>query len=80
MKKMNTTPAFQQVFSTVLFLTLLSGGVSCWMASHPDLSPQQNRIFENAMTTWQIGVGAIVGLLGGKATDLLRVDGEDSDE
>lgn len=74
MNKMNITPAFQQVFFTVLFLTLLSGGVSCWMASQSNPSPQQNRIFENAMTTWQIGVGAIVGLLGGKATDLLHVD------
>lgn len=72
--KFNMTPAFQQVFSTVLFLTLLSGGVSCWIAAQSTLSPQQNRIFENAMTTWQIGVGAIVGLLGGKATDLLHSD------
>lgn len=26
------------------------------------------------MTTWQIGVGAIMDLLGGKAADLLQVD------
>jgi hypothetical protein len=69
-------PAFQQVFFTVLSITILSGGVACWMASQSKLSPEQNRIFENAMTTWQIGVGAIVGLLGGKATDLLRSEGE----
>lgn len=80
MTKMNVTPAFQQVFFTVLFLTLLSGGVSCWTAAQPNPSPQQNRIFENAMTTWQIGVGAIVGLLGGKAADLLQSDDDDADE
>jgi hypothetical protein len=74
MNKLNMTRTFQEVLFTVLFLTLLSGGVSCWVAYQPSLSPQQNRIFENAMTTWQIGVGAIVGLLGGKATDLLQGD------
>ena len=76
---MKNMPAFQQVFFTVLFLTLLSGGASCWMASQSNPSSQQNRIFENAMTTWQVGVGAIVGLLGGKATDLLQTD-EDEPE
>lgn len=71
MKNNKPISAFRLVFFTVLFLTLLSGGVSYGIASQRDPSPQQNRIFENAMATWQIGVGAIVGLLGGKATDLL---------
>jgi hypothetical protein len=44
------------------------------MASQSNPSLQQNHIFENAMTTWKIGVGAIVGLLGGKAADLLHAD------
>jgi hypothetical protein len=80
MNKMSVTLAFQQVFSTVLFLTLLSGGVSFWMASQSNLSPHQNRIFENAVTSWQIGMGAIVGLLGGKATNLLHGDDRESEE
>lgn len=79
MHRMNVTPAFQQVFFTVLFLTLSSGGVSYSMASQPNLSPNQNRIFENAMATWQMGVGAIVGLLGGKATDLLHTKPDETE-
>lgn len=77
MKKVNITPAFQQVFFTVLFLTLLSGGTSFWMASQTNLSAQQNRIFENLTTTWQMGIGAIFGLLGSKATDLFESDEDD---
>lgn len=78
MKKVTLTLAFQQVFFTVLFLTLLSGGTSFWMASQTNLSSQQNRIFENLTTTWQMGIGAIFGLLGSKATDLF--DSQEEDE
>ncbi len=60
---------FHQVFCTVVFLTLLAGGISLWLSAQPTLSPQQDRIFENAITTWQMGVGAIFGLLGSKAAD-----------
>ena len=76
---MNTfkiTPPFQLVFFTVLFLTLLSGGTSLWLACQDDLSPHQDRIFENVTTTWQMGVGAIFGLLGGKAADLFQPEEE----
>ena len=59
---------FQLVFFTVLFLTLLSGGTSLWLADKENLSDRQNRIFETTTTTWNMGIGVIFGLLGGKAT------------
>ncbi|NEZ54189.1 hypothetical protein [Adonisia turfae] len=77
MKNLNITSAFQQVFFTVVFLTLLSGGTSLTLAAQEKLSLYQDRIFESATTTWQMGVGAIFGLLGSKATDLFQVDDDE---
>ena len=68
MNKKITSSKFQQVFFTVLFLTLLSGGTSLWLADKENLSEQQIRIFETTTMTWNMGVGVIFGLLGGKAT------------
>ncbi len=59
---------FQQVFLTVLFLTLVSGITSLYIAQNKTLSEEQKRIFETTTITWNIGVGTIFGLLGGKAT------------
>ena len=77
MNKFQITSAFQQVFFTVICFTLLSGGVSLWLASRDHLSPQQTRLFETCNTTWNMGIGAIFGLLGSKATELLDSDEED---
>jgi len=71
---MNRNLSFNLVFCTVLFLTLLSGATSLKLAANLSLSPQQERIFESTTTTWQMGVGAIFGLLGSKATDLFQSD------
>lgn len=73
------TPAFQQVFFAVLLLTLLSGGSSVWLASQRNLSPEQTRVFETCSTTWNMGIGAIFGLLGSKATDLFRSKEDDEE-
>jgi hypothetical protein len=75
--KFNITPAFQEIFFTVVCFTLLSGGASCWFAAKDNLSPQQIRVFENCNTTWNMGIGAIFGLLGSKATDLFPPDDEE---
>lgn len=80
MNKVNITPTFQQVFFTVVSLTLLSGGTSFWLASQHYLTPQQNRVFESCSTTWQMGIGAIFGLLGSKATDLFHQEEEKEQE
>jgi len=75
--KFNITPAFQEIFCTVVCLTLLSGGASFWFAAKDNLSPQQNRVFETCNTTWNMDIGAIFGLLGSKARDLLQPDDEE---
>lgn len=73
-------PAFQQVFVSVICFTLLSGGVCVSLGTKDSLSSQQVRIFESCNTTWNMGVGAIFGLLGSKASDLFGPDDEDDDE
>ena len=78
MQKININYAFQLVFFTVVGFTLISGTTSLCLAFQEDLSPEQNRVFESSITTWQMGVGAVFGLLGSKATELF--DEEDDEE
>jgi hypothetical protein len=66
MNNFKIPPAFQQVFFTVVCFTLLSGGACVWFADKDNLSPQQIRVFETCNTTWNMGIGAIFGLLGSK--------------
>jgi hypothetical protein len=75
-----TTPAFRLVFSTVVGFTLLSGATSIWLSTEDHLTPQQTRVFETCNTTWNMGIGAIFGLLGSKATDLFQSDESNQDE
>jgi hypothetical protein len=72
MNKTRNKSVFQQVFFTVFMLTLVSGGTSFWLASYPNLSPQQNRIFEIATITWQVGMNTIFGLLGSNTLEALQ--------
>ena len=53
---------FQQLFLSVLFLTLLSGGTSLCLVSQEKISEQKSRILEIANTTWEVGLGAIFEL------------------
>jgi hypothetical protein len=78
-KNLNLTPAFRLVFSTVVGFTLLSGATSIWLSTEENLTPQQTRVFETCNTTWNMGIGAIFGLLGSKATDLFEAD-EDEEQ
>lgn len=76
----NPTTAFRLVFSTVVGFTLLSGFTSICLSTQDNLTPQQTRVFETSTTTWNMGIGAIFGLLGSKATDLFQSDQEDEEE
>jgi hypothetical protein len=66
-KFMQKNSVFQEIFITVVSLTLLSGGVSLHLSSQAPLALEQNRVFEMASNTWQTGIGAVFGLLGAKA-------------
>jgi hypothetical protein len=62
------TPFFKLVFLTVLGLTLLSIAIDLFlvmMVNNP--SEQAKSLIETCSTTWKMGFGAIVGLIGGKA-------------
>lgn len=66
-RKASISPSFLLVFFTVLFLTVLSLAVSVYLVSRPDPTEETKRLIETCSTTWKLGFGAIVGLIGGKA-------------
>lgn len=68
----NVTATFRLVFLTVTGITIFSGITCLILAAQPDLTPQQLRVFETAQMTWQTGSGALLGMLGGKASELLE--------
>jgi len=57
---------FKLTFITVLILTLLSAGIVLYLASFPNLTEEQKRLIETFSSSWKMGFGAIVGLIGGK--------------
>ena len=61
------TPAFTLIFFSVLGLTILSLIVSIYLVQLPNQSEEVKRLAETCSTTWKLGFGAIVGLIGGKA-------------
>ena len=65
--RITLTPTFKLVFLSVLGLTILSLVVSIWLAEHPNPSEEMKRLIETCTTTYKMGFGAIVGLIGGKA-------------
>jgi hypothetical protein len=80
MNNSKITSTFKLVFGTVVGLTMLSGGTAFSLAAQEQLSPQQTRVFETCSATWQMGVGAVFGLLGSKATDLFYLEQEGDSE
>lgn len=71
MTKLTVTPAFILVFAAALFLTLLSGGLSFWLAAQTGLSDQQLTLFDRCTKGCEAGIRSIFWLLSAKATDLL---------
>jgi hypothetical protein len=61
-KKMSNT--FNLIFGTVVGFTVISGMTAVGIASQPQLTSQQEQVFETCKTTWQTGIGAVVGLMG----------------
>ena len=65
--QLRLTPAFKWVFICVVGLTLLSLIVSVYLVSLPNPSEDARRLIETCSTTYKLGFGAVVGLIGGKA-------------
>jgi hypothetical protein len=60
-------PLFKLVFSTVVGITILSGGAEIMMAAFwTNPTADQQSAFEAIGFAWKAGIGAIFGLLSGK--------------
>lgn len=67
---LHLTPAFKLVFLSVIALTVLSL-VGCFvlvLSLKEPLSDGVKGLIETCSTTWKLGFGAVVGLIGGKVT------------
>jgi hypothetical protein len=64
------TPAFKLIFLSVLALTFLSYVGSLFLAVFDASHPTENvkQLIDTFSTTWKLGFGAIIGLIGGKVT------------
>lgn len=63
-------PSFKLVFWSVLILTVGSaiGALSIAFFAEEPLQTNQQTMFETLDTVWKMGIGAIFGLIGGKAS------------
>ncbi len=59
------TPLFKMVFLSVLFLTLLCLGLALYLSLHQETAAIKN-LNDKVLTVFNLGCGAIIGLLGGK--------------
>lgn len=62
------TPFFQKVFWTIVTLSVLSLLLAIALSMRPNQTLQEQQMLETCSTCWKLGFGAIVGLIGGKAT------------
>lgn len=61
------SPAFKLVFASVLGLTILCLILGCSLVGLGIKSDEAKVMFELCTSTFKLGFGAIIGLLGGKA-------------
>lgn len=64
MQPTKTPPAFNLVFTTVLSLTLGSGGAALHLANQPTLTEAQTHVLNTAIALWTTGTTTLIGLLG----------------
>lgn len=65
-RKSDLTPRFKLIFSTVTALTVLALILNVLLAAFGGDSEQVQAAAEACSTTYMMGFGAIVGLIGGK--------------
>jgi hypothetical protein len=66
------SPAFKWIFISILALTLLCLLIGCTlvgltMRANREMLEQESVMFDLCTSTFKLGFGAIIGLLGGKA-------------
>ena len=66
-KSISIEPKYKWSLIGTLSLTLLSFAVLVVLSSQAEMNSQQADFFQTCSTTWKMGFGAIIGLLGGKA-------------
>ena len=66
---MTIGPFFKLIFIAVLVLTVLSLLVMCVVAVSGSDTDSAKDLMNTTSTTFQLGFGAIIGLVGGKAAD-----------
>lgn len=64
---MNVGPHFKLILLAVLVLTLISLLVMCVVAATGSDSEASKNVLDTTSTTFKMGFGAIIGLVGGKA-------------
>jgi hypothetical protein len=70
---------FNLVFSTIVSLTILSGSTAVAVSAQTNLNPQQESIVDTCTDTWKLGIGAIIGLLGGRNLPGEQKDDDDNE-
>ncbi len=60
------SPTFLLVFKSVLTLTIVTMVLCCSMVAFGITTDDGRALFQALATTWKMGFGAIIGLLGGK--------------
>lgn len=61
------SPVFKLIFCSVLGITVLSMALGCSLVALGVQTVEGKALFDLCVTTWKLGFGAIIGLLGGKA-------------
>lgn len=64
---------FKLVFISVLVIVAVSLIASAYLAAQPTISQQADLLFRATLSVFQVGTGAVFGLLGGNA---LAIRGE----
>jgi len=61
------SPYFGLIFSCALLFSILSIGICLWISFFNNPTELQKDLFKVCLTTWQILIGAVSGLLVGKS-------------